>query len=149
VPVEPRRSGPEDRNLHQLARSLVQHPQLAERIPRDELAVLLPIGPVREMIEVLVAVASEGHGFDLEKISERLAGEARSLLWRFAAADETLDEGVAAQTLVETLAWLRKRRRAEQKRAVTRQMHEPNADSAALLGEKQRHLDEERLLAKH
>jgi hypothetical protein len=50
--------------------------------------------------------------------------------------------------VVETLAWLRKRRRVEQKRAVTRRMHEPNADSAALLGEKQRQLDEERLLAK-
>jgi len=149
VPIEPRRSGPEDRNLHQLARSLVQHPQLAERIPRDDLAALVPAGPVREMIEVLVVVAGEGHGFDLEKSSERLAGEARSLLWRFAAADETLDEAAAAQTIVETLAWLRKRRRVEQKRAITRRMHEPNADSAALLGEKQRQLDEERLLAKH
>ena len=147
VPVEPRRSGPEDRNLHQLARSLVQHPQLAERISRDELAVLMPAGPVRETIEALAEFAGEGRAVDLEKISERLAGEARSLLWRF-AAEETLDAGAAARTVTETLDWLRKRRRAEQKRAVTRQMHEPNADSAALLGEKQRQLDEERLLAK-
>ena len=72
-----------------------------------------------------------------------------SLLWRLAAADEALDEATAAQTLAETLDWLRKRRRSEKKRALTRQMHEPNADAAELLREKQRQLDEERLLAKH
>ena len=149
VPIEPRRSGPEDRKFQQLARSLVQHPRLAGGIPRDELAVLLPAGPVRETIDVLAAADGEGHTVDLDKISERLGDEARSLLWRLAAGDETMEETVAAQTVVETLAWLRKRRRVEQKRAVTRQMHEPNADSAALLGEKQRQLDEERLLAKH
>jgi DNA primase len=148
VPIGPRRSGPEDRNLRQLARSLVQHPRLAERIPREELAELVAAGPVRETIEALADAAGEGRAGDLERISERLAGEARSLLWRF-AAEETLDAGAAAQTVVETLDWLRKRRRTEQKRAVTRQMHEPNADSAALLGEKQRQLEEERLLAKH
>jgi hypothetical protein len=60
-----------------------------------------------------------------------------------------MDEAAAAQTLEETLGWLRKRRRGERKRALTRQMHEPNADSAALLREKQRQLDEERQLAKH
>ncbi len=148
VPIEARRSGPEDRNLHQLARSLVQHPELAARISRDELAVLVAAGPVRETIEALAEVAGEGRAVDLEKISERLAGEARSLLWRY-ATEETLDADVAGRTVLETLDWLRKRRRTEQKRAVTRLMHEPNADSAALLGEKQRQLDEERLLAKH
>jgi len=149
VPMEPRRSGPEDRNLEQLARSLVHHPRLAGRIPHAELAALVPAGPVRETIEALASLAGEGRAVDLEKISERLGGEARSLLWRLAAGDESMQEAVAERTLVETLAWLRKRRRAEQKRAITRQMHDPNADSAALLGEKQRLLDEERLLAKH
>jgi DNA primase len=149
VPIEPRRAGPELRNLHQLTRCLVQHPKLAERIPRDEIAALVPAGPEREAIEVLAAVAGGGSAVDLEKVAERLAGEARSLLWRFAAADETLDEAVAAQTVVDTLRWLRHRRRGEQKRAITRQMHEPDADSAALLVEKQRLLEEERLLVKH
>ena len=148
VPIEPRRSGPEDRNLLQLARSLVQHPQLVGSVPRDELA-LLPAGPVRETIEALAAADGEGHTADLERIAERLGVEARSLLWRLAAADDGIDEVAAAKTIVETLGWLRKRRRVEQKRAVTRRMHEPDADSAALLGEKQRQLDEDRLLAKH
>ena len=149
IPIPPRRSGPEDRNLEQLARSVVQHPKLAARIPQGELALLAPAGPVREMIEALAADAGEGRATDLEKISERLGAEARSLLWRLAAADESMDEAAAAQTLEETLGWLRKRRRGERKRALTRQMHEPNADSAALLREKQRQLDEERQLAKH
>jgi len=148
IPIPPRRSGPEERNREQLARSVVQHPQLAGRIPQSELALLVPAGPVRETIEALAAAHGAGHGLDLERIAERLGVEARSLLWRLAAADESMDEAAAAQTIVETLGWLRKRRRGEQKRAVTRQMHEPNADSAALLGEKQRQLDEERLLAK-
>ena len=149
VPIEARRSGPEDRNLQQLARSLVHHPRLAGRISRDELEALIPAGSVRETIEALVSVAGEGRAVDLEKISERLDGEARSLFWRLAAADESMEEAAAERTIVETLAWLRKRRRAEEKRKITRQMHDPNADSVALLGEKQRQLDEERLLAKH
>ena len=149
VPIEARRSGPEDRNLEQLARSVVQHPQLAGRIPQGELALLVPAGPVRETIEAVAAAQGEGLGLDLGRIAERLGAEARSLLWRLAAADESADEAAAAQTIVETLGWLRRRLRAEQKRAVTRRMHEPNADPAALLREKQRQLDEERLLAKH
>jgi DNA primase len=149
IPIAPRRTGPEERNLEQLARSVVQHPKLAGRIPRDEIVLLAPAGSVRETIEALAAAAGEGNAIDLEKISERLGSEARSLLWRLAAAEESLEEGLAAQALEETLAWLRKRRRAERKRALTRQMHEPNADAAALLREKQRQLDEERLLAKH
>ncbi len=149
IPIPPRRSGPEERNLEQLARSVVQHPKLAGRIPQGELALLAPAGPVRETIEALAADAGEARAIDLEKISERLGAEARSLLWRLAAADESLDEAAAAQTLEETLDWLRKRRRGERKRALTRQMHEPNAYATALLREKQRQLDEERLLAKH
>jgi DNA primase len=149
IPIPPRRSGPEDRNLEQLARSLVQHPGLAGRIPQDELAALAPAGAVREVIEALVSDAGAGRGVDLERISEQLGAEARALLWRLAADDEALDEATAAQTLAETLDWLRKRRRSEKKRALTRQMHEPNADAAELLREKQRQLDEERLLAKH
>ncbi len=148
IPIPPRRSGPEERNLEQLARSVVQHPQLAGRMPQSELALLVPAGPVRETIEALAAAQGEGHGLDLRRISARIGAEARSLLWRL-AAEESMDEAAAAQTIVETLGWLRRRLRAEQKRAVTRQMHEPNADSVALLREKQRQLDEERLLAKH
>ena len=149
VPIEARRSGPEDRNLEQLARSLVQHPRLAARVPMDELAALAPAGAVRELIEALAADAGAARGGDLERIAEPLGAEARGLLWRLAAADESLEEAAAAKTLAETLDWLRKRRRSEKKRALTRQMHEPNADAAALLREKQRQLDEERLLAKH
>jgi hypothetical protein len=149
VPIQVRRSGPEDRNLLQLARSLVQHPRLAESVRPDELAALVPAGPVRETIEALAAEAGGGRAVDLERISERLGAEARSLLWRLAAGDDSMEEAAAAKTLVETLAWLRRRQRAEQKRALTRRMHEPDADPAALLREKQRQLDEERLLAKH
>jgi DNA primase len=149
IPIAPRRSGPEERNLEQLARSLVQHPGLAARVPQEELAALAPAGAVRELIEALAADAGAGRGGDLERISEQLGPEARGLLWRLAAAEESQGEATSAQTLAETLDWLRKRRRSEKKRALTRLMHEPNADAAALLREKQRQLDEERLLAKH
>jgi DNA primase len=147
IPIEPRRAGPEDRVLIEFARSFVHRPALAREISLAELTADLPSGPVREIVEAIAA--GDGRGTYLEAASERLSDAGRALLWRLAAVEETPDEAVARRSVAETLAWLRKRRRAEEKRALTRRMHEPNADAAALLREKQRQLDEERLLAKH
>ncbi|HEY8155289.1 MAG TPA: DNA primase [Myxococcota bacterium] len=147
IPIAPRRTGPEERILHEFALNLVHCPGLVREISSDDLDAALPSGAVREIVEALAA--GDGRGTYLEAASERLSESARPLLWRLAAVEEAPDETVARRVVVETLAWFRKRRLAEKKRALTRQMHEPDADPAALLGEKQRQLDEERLLAKH
>jgi hypothetical protein len=147
IPIEPRRAGPEDRVLIEFARSFVHRPALAREISFEELTADLPTGPVREIVEAIAT--GDGRGTYLEAASERVSDAGRALLWRLAAVEETPDEAVARRSITETLAWLRKRRRSEEKRALTRRMHEPNADAAALLREKQRQLDEERLLAKH
>jgi hypothetical protein len=147
IPIAPRRAGPEERVLHELALCLVHRPALAREIAPEDLTALLPAGAVREI--ALALAAGGGRGTYLEAASERLSDAARALLWRLAAVEETPEEEVARRVVVETLDWLRKRRRVEQKRAVTRRMHEPDADPAALLREKQRQLEEERLLAKH
>src|SRR5262245_21648221 len=60
IPIAPRRRGPEDRNLEQLARSLVQHPRLAARVSQEELAELAPAGAVLEANEALAADAGAG-----------------------------------------------------------------------------------------
>jgi DNA primase len=144
LPVAPRRSGPEQRNLEQLARSVIQHPPLAEGIPPEDLAELVPPGAVRDAIEALVAAVGAGRSVDLETVAERLSGEARALLWRLAAADQPMPEAAAARTVEDTLGWLRKRRRDDRNLELTRRMREPDADGAALLREKQRLFDEER-----
>jgi DNA primase len=147
IPIAPRRTGPEERVLQEFARCLVHCPALAREFSLQELTADLPAGEIREIVEAVAA--GNGDGDYLEKAAERLSDAARALLWRLAAVEETLDEAVARRALAETLEWLRKRRRTEEKRALTRRMHEPDADAAALLREKQRQLDEERLLAKH
>jgi DNA primase len=146
IPVEPRRSGPEERALEELARNLVHHPGLAREIPAEELASLLPAGPVRETIEALAAGA--GGGAYLEQAAERLSDAGRALLWRLAAGEEMPDEAVARRAVEETLGWLARRRRSERKRETTRRMREPDADPTLLLHEKQRQLEEDRSLAK-
>jgi DNA primase len=138
VPVEPRRQGPEERNLRQLARSLVEHPVLAARVARDELSELVPPGPLAELVTVLVDAAAAARSVEIEEIATRLSQEATTLLRSLAALDDAPSEDVAARTIDDTLRWLRRRRLKEHKKALTRQLRDPGADAQALLEKKQR-----------
>jgi DNA primase len=148
IPIAPRRAGPEQRILHQLVHSLVHHPELLARVSRDELAALAGRGPICEVIEALADVAGDAPAQRLERAAEALGDPARALLWQCAGGEESVDAAVAGRLVDETLAWLRKRRRQESRRETTRRMREPDADSATLLFEKQRQLEEERSLTK-
>jgi len=141
VPVEPRRRGPEERNVRQLVRSLLDHPQHAQRIPLDELAALVTDRTLADLVRAVVEAARGDEGVDIERVAERLEGEARNLLRALAAAD-ALDEETASRTIDDTVRWLRRRRRKEADRALTEKLRDPDSDQQALLAAKVSQNDE-------
>jgi DNA primase len=141
VPVAPRRQGPEERNVLQLARSLLDHPQHAQRIPLDEVAALVSDRSLADLVRALLEAAREGPRVDVEQIAERLEGETRNLLRALATAD-SLDAEAASRTIDDTVRWLRRRRRNEEGRALTEKMRDPNSDRQALIDAKVRHSKE-------
>ena len=148
VPVAPRMSGPQERKLRQLARSLVDHPGLATRVPRDEVGELVPAGPLRELIRALVEAAAEDRSVQIEELAVKLSDAGAQLLRQLAVAEDVLEVGVAERTIDDTVLWLRVERIKEQERALTQRLRDPNADVKAILEEKQR-LTKQRLAATH
>ncbi|MFQ5416932.1 MAG: DNA primase [Myxococcota bacterium] len=138
IPVAPRRSSAEERNVLQLVRSLIEHPQQAQRVSLDDVAALVTDESLAELVRKLLEAASRGSAFDLEQVGEGLPGESRNLLRSLEAGDE-IDEATATRTIDDTLRWLRNRRRREERRALTERLRDPNTDWRAVLAEKQRH----------
>jgi hypothetical protein len=138
VPVAPRRQGPEERNVLQLVRSLLDHPQHAQRVSLDEITALVSDRSLAELVRALIEAAREGPRVDVEQIAERLEGETRNLLRALATAD-SLDAEAASRTIDDTVRWLRRRRSSEEGRALTEKMRDPNADRRALIEAKVRH----------
>jgi len=137
VPVAPRRRGPEERNVLQLVRSLLEHPQHAQRISLDEVTALVSNPDLVALVRALIEAADRGPRVDIERVAAGLEGEAVNLLRSLATA-EALDEVTASQTIDDTLRWLRRRRRKEQDRALTAKLRDPNSDWQAVLEEKER-----------
>jgi DNA primase len=149
VPIPVRMSAPEDRKIRQLARSLVDHPDLAGRVSRDEMHELVPAGPLHELIAALIDTAAEDRSVSLEELAGRLgADEARLLRQLSVSDDEAIDASAAARTIDDTIRWLRKERLGERLRALTKQLRDPEADVQAILEEKER-LTKQRLAATH
>jgi len=150
VPIAPRRTGPEERNLHQLARSLVEHPSLAIRVPQDELPSLLSGGPVAELVRCLVDAAAAERGVAIPEIETHLSDEARDLLRALAIVDPPLDEAAAAQTVDDTIRWFRDQQLKRREQEITRRLRDPAADEdekRRLLDERQQLLQRKRQLA--
>jgi len=135
VPVTPRSLGPEARKLDLLARCLVEHPALAERIAAEEGEALLPAGPQRELI---CAVLEAGADFDVARAADRLDPEATDLLRRLAVDDHALEAAAAARTIDDTLRWLRQQRVRARQRELTQRLRSESADAQAILTEKER-----------
>jgi DNA primase len=137
----PRRHGPEDRFVRDVARLLLRHPGLAARIPAEEVVEALPEGMWRDLVALLFE-----HGSDSGALADHLEGDARAALLALAIEDAPdLDEAVAAQVLEQTVARLRDRRQKQEHRSFTRNLHDlSSADALALLTAKQRQLDERR-----
>jgi DNA primase len=141
MPVAPRRRGSEERNVLQLVRSLLEHPQHAQRISLDEVTALVSDRSLADLVRALVEAAHEDADVDVEQIAERLEGEARNLL-RSLATGDALDADAASRTIDDTVRWLRRRRETEKGRALTEKMRDPSSDRQALIEAKVRHSKE-------
>lgn len=128
VPVAPRRSTPEERQLTEVARCLVEHPQLAGRISREEIASLAFGAPVCELIEALVGAAAGGQRVDLEALAGSLAEAPRALLRRLMIPGDVIEEGVATRTVDDTIVALVEARCKQREREITRRLR--TADEA-------------------
>ena len=74
-----------ERNLRMLARMVIDHPQHARRLPRDEFRALIRIDALRELLGALVDAALEKERLDVAEVADSLGDEARRLLLALAA----------------------------------------------------------------
>jgi DNA primase len=149
VPIPVRMNPLEDRKIRQLARSLVDHPNLAGRVSRQDVHELVPAGPLRELIAALLEAAAEDRSVPLEEIAARLGAEEAHLLRQLAVAgEEATEPGVAERTIDDTIRWLKRERLSERLKELTLKLRDPEADVQAILEEKDR-LTKQRLAATH
>jgi DNA primase len=147
VPVGPRRAGPEDRNVRQLARCLVEHPALAADLDRAELMELLPNGPHRELALALLEAAEAGRGVvRILELAATLSDEPRALLHELSVDGDPVPEANAARTVRDTVAWLRDQRRKRDASEIKRRMNatQDPQEKSRLFDEMQRILERRR-----
>jgi len=136
VPVAPRRTGPHERQLTDVARCLIEHRQLAERVSREDIDSLAAGAPVAVLIGALIEGAG-GPSIDLEDLAAQLPDEARALLRQLAISTEHIEESVATRMIDQTIASLLEEQLKRREREITRQLRTANE-------EEQRRLFEER-----
>ncbi len=130
VPVRPRIEPAEMRKLRRLARSLLEHPQLAGGVAVEALD-RVGAHPVVELIHCLVGSSAEKRSVSIDEIAGGLSDEARSLLYALVAEDLPLDEPDAERIIRDTNRWLAHIQEASAQRALTDEMR--NADPARQL----------------
>jgi len=102
-----------ERNLANLTRSLIEYPNLINRVPEDELNALLPEGGAQEVVAALHR-RPPGAAIDLDSLCEGLSDPAVDLVRRLAVNSDELDEPRATQIFDDMLRWLRKQQRRQQ-----------------------------------
>jgi DNA primase len=138
----PRRRGPEDRWLANLAAAVLDHPQLAADVPLEEIAALQPDAVTGPFLGQLVAVLARGAQPEAE-----LEGEAHAFFTELAAAErEPHDEEAARRAIHETLETLRKHSQRRERRDSTRAAVQGQGDEQALLSLKEEQLRRRRQL---
>jgi DNA primase len=163
VEARPRKKGPEDRNLSLLCQVLLRHPALATIENRARVERSLPDGsdgdgaaPWKRVALALLDASERGWvdaegGIDHFQVAEELGVDARGLLHEAAAAEEPVDPDAGPElVLSQVLDWFERRGGASERGAATNLLraaveHDPEGgDTAALLAEKQRQLEERR-----
>jgi DNA primase len=135
VPLAPRRDGPETRIVRQLIRSLIEHPQHAQRVEVNDIVDLIADASLGRIVRTLIASCSPDKSLDLEDVAERLEAEEVNLL-RSLAVGEAFEEDAAARTIDDTVRWLKRRRSKDRERALTDEMRRPDADWQSLMESK-------------
>lgn len=151
-----RRDAPEDRQLRALARMCLQRPDLIGDETALTLQEILPAGAWKSILLQIIEAAAEGlllpddgasiaRGVDPFAIEARLDEEARRRLREIAVDDTPFDsERSPEQVLEDLVGWFEKRRLETRKREVNQRLRDPNADTDALLAEKQAQIQERR-----
>lgn len=138
----PRKRGPEDRWLANLAAAVLDQPHLAGELPLEEIAALLPDAATGPLLGLLVAVLARGAQPEVE-----LEGEAHAFFTELAAAErEPYDEDAARRAIYETLETLRKHGHRRERRDSTRAAAQGEGDEEALLSLKEEQLRRRREL---
>jgi DNA primase len=137
VPLQSRKSDARDRIAAQLVHSLIEYPALVARVPAEEILDLLPAGPAADVVQALASLPSD-ESADLEALCDRLGDDAQRFAREIASSNVELDLDTAARILDDTVQWLRKKRRGEEGRALTKQLSHENGDWRAVLEAKQR-----------
>lgn len=138
----PRRRGPEDRWLANLAAAVLDHPHLAAEVPLEEIAVLLPDAATGSSLAQLMTVLARGAQPEAE-----LEGEAHVFFTELAATErEPVDEDAARRAIYETLETLRKHSHRRERRDSTRAAAQGQGDEEALLSLKEEQLRRRREL---
>ena len=122
VPVAPRRSGPGERQLLEVARCLIEHSQLADRVLREEIETLAGDAPVVELIAALIERAASPDALDLEGLALQLSDEAGALLRQLAISTERIEEEVATRMIDQTIASLLEDQSKQREREITRKL---------------------------
>jgi DNA primase len=138
LPAQAPRRQSHDHKLYQLTRCLVEYPELAARLDREELSET-PEGPLRRVIEALIdAAAGASAGVRADAVAEGLDDEARATIRGILVAQDELTESVAVRILEDTLAWMRNSRSERQQRELTRQLRDSDGqDLLEILQKKQ------------
>jgi len=151
--VRPRRSGPEDRHLRQIALIISQHPGLATDTVCARMRDVLPEGRWKDLAFKLVEAGREGclatdGGIDPSALAERLDADQRALLHDILVDDALLDSEMPVERILEQLLGRYQAKELEAKeKALTRRMQDPDADLQTLLREKQALLERKRARA--
>ncbi|HBZ71388.1 MAG TPA: DNA primase [Deltaproteobacteria bacterium] len=144
--ASPRRDEPGDRGARTVAALLLGRPELAGRVSEAELSAAIPEGAWQELALALHRSAAAGEEALASGLADRLAGEARDLLFALAIAEEPeLEAKDAERALEETLARLGRRRLAREAKALTQRLRLSPTMDADLLAAKQRQLEQKKV----
>jgi DNA primase len=147
APAEaPRRRGPEARWLRNLVAALLDQPQLAERVPLDELGQRFGREPALLLVDAMVRATLAG-----DPVEDGLEGEARRLYHELVAADDrpTYDEDAAIRAIDETITKLRTVNDRGERRQTTREFATgAQRDDEALIARKNEELRRRRELSR-
>lgn len=148
--AEPARVGTEPapgegRFVRRVAAILVDHPRLAGQLRPGEPDSLVADPMHRSLLAALVAGCRAGGRVEIAHLAAQLGEPERALLMELSCSGgEPGDEAQAELVLKDTLAWLRSRRDASERRATTQRLSEAPGDLQQLLIEKQRQLERRR-----
>jgi DNA primase len=139
------RESRDDRHQRDFAVLLYRHPSLVKRYSREQLERDLPEGQWKVVVGNVVAAWQEGlvdagGAIDLFALEAKMGdGEGQRLI-REMAVHETLtaDDMSVEEVFASLIVRLAKRRIDAEMKELTRRMREPDADTDALLREKQR-----------